>query len=77
MRLGVTPDLFAYPFGGRDNISPASLRLVREAGFECCLSACGGVNPPAADPFHLNRINVNEWFATPHQLGFQLVTGRV
>ncbi|MBW4052280.1 MAG: polysaccharide deacetylase family protein [Proteobacteria bacterium] len=75
--LGVTPTLFAYPFGGRSNISPASLELVRKAGFECCLSACGGVNPPVADPFHLNRINVNEWFATPHQLGFELVMRRV
>lgn len=75
--LGTTPTLFAYPFGGRSNISPASLQLVREAGFECCLSACGGVNPPVADPFHLNRINVNEWFATPHQLGFELVVRRV
>jgi peptidoglycan/xylan/chitin deacetylase (PgdA/CDA1 family) len=75
--IGVAPSLFAYPFGGRSNISPASLHLVREAGFECCLSACGGVNSPAADPFQLNRINVNEWFATPHQLGFQLATGRV
>lgn len=75
--LGMNPTLFAYPFGGRNNISPESLRLVREAGFECCLSACGGVNPPVADPFHLNRINVNEWFLTPHQLGFELVVGRI
>ncbi|MGH8227625.1 MAG: polysaccharide deacetylase family protein [Steroidobacteraceae bacterium] len=75
--LGIAPTLFAYPFGGRNNISPASLDLVREAGFECCLGACGGVNPPVADPFHLNRINVNEWFATPHQLGFELVARRI
>jgi peptidoglycan/xylan/chitin deacetylase (PgdA/CDA1 family) len=74
--LGTAPTLFAYPFGGRDNISPAALQLVREAGFECCLSACGGVNPPVADAFRLNRININEWFATPHQLGFELVSRR-
>ena len=74
--LGAAATLFAYPFGGRNNISSASLRLVREAGFQCCLAACGGVNPPVADPFHLNRINVNDWFATPHQLGFELVTHR-
>ncbi len=75
--LGAIPTLFAYPFGGRNNISPESLRLVREAGFECCLSACGGVNSPVADPFHLNRINVNEWFLTPHQFGFELVARRI
>lgn len=74
--LGSPVTLFAYPFGGRDNISPVSLRLVREAGFECCLSAFGGVNPPIADPFHLNRISINEWFATPHQLGFELIARR-
>ena len=49
--LGVPPTLFAYPFGGRENMSPPSLELVREAGFECCLGAFGGVNPPVADPF--------------------------
>lgn len=65
-------DLFAYPFGGIDNISPASLQLVREAGFSCCLSCYGGVNSPVADPFHLVRIGIAEWFATPHQFGFEL-----
>lgn len=74
--LGVPPTLFAYPFGGRENISPASLDLVREAGFECCLGAFGGVNPPVADPFQLNRINVGGWFATPHQLGFEILLRR-
>ena len=74
--LGVPPTLFAYPFGGRENISPPSLELVREAGFQCCLGAFGGVNPPIADPFHLNRINVAGWFATPHQLGLEILLRR-
>ena len=74
--LGLTPKLFAYPFGGRDNISPASLALVREAGFECCLGSYGGVNPPLPDPFHLNRISVGGWFATPHQLGLEILLRR-
>jgi peptidoglycan/xylan/chitin deacetylase (PgdA/CDA1 family) len=74
--LGVLPTLFAYPFGGRENISPPSLELVREAGFQCCLSSFGGVNPPVADPFHLNRISVGGWFATPHQLGFEILLRR-
>jgi peptidoglycan/xylan/chitin deacetylase (PgdA/CDA1 family) len=72
--LGMEPTLFAYPFGGPKNISADSLRLVREAGFECCLGASGGANPPVADPFRLNRIGgFGDWFATPHQLGFELV----
>lgn len=68
--------LFAYPFGGRDNISPASMQLVREAGFECCVSCCGGVNAPVTDPFCLNRIGVASWFATPHQLGLEILLRR-
>ena len=74
--LGEPPTLFAYPFGGRENISPPSLELVREAGFQCCLGAFGGVNPPVADPFHLNRISVGGWFATPHQLGLEILLRR-
>lgn len=74
--LGAPPTLFAYPFGGRENISPASLALVREAGFECCLSSFGGVNPPLADPFQLNRISVGGWFVTPHQLGLEILLRR-
>lgn len=74
--LGVRPTLFAYPFGGRENMSPAALELVREAGFECCLASYGGVNPPVADPFKLNRISVGGWFATPHQLGLEILLRR-
>lgn len=74
--LGESATLFAYPFGGADNISPASLNLVREAGFLCCLSCQGGANSPVADPFYLNRINIGDWFSAPHQFGFELVSGR-
>lgn len=69
--------LFAYPFGGRDNISTVSRGLVRETGFDCCLSCFGGVNSAVADPFDLNRINIGEWFSTPHQFGFEVVVGKV
>jgi peptidoglycan/xylan/chitin deacetylase (PgdA/CDA1 family) len=68
--------LFAYPFGGRRHIQPGSVELVREAGFECCLSSCGGVNAPVADPFQLNRINVGGWFETPHQFGMEIMLRR-
>ena len=71
--VGGDISLFAYPFGGVKNISPASLQLVREAGFTCCLSCYGSVNPPVTDPFHLARIGIAEWFASPHQFGYELV----
>ena len=68
--------LFAYPFGGREHISEDSRRLVQEVGFECCLSAYGGANPPITDPFRINRITIGSWFATPNQLGFEIVVRR-
>lgn len=74
--LGVLPKLFAYPFGGKNNITNESIELVREAGFECCLGAFGGVNLPEADPFFLNRISVGGWFSTPHQFAFEIVSRR-
>lgn len=74
--LGFRPRLFAYPFGGRSNISPLALSLVKAAGYECCLAAYGGVNPRVSDPFSINRIGIAEWFASPHQFGFEVIAGR-
>ena len=74
--LGVTAELFAYPFGGREHISESALELVREAGFSCCAACYGGVNSPGADPYRLNRIGIAQWFDTPHQLGFEIVANR-
>jgi peptidoglycan/xylan/chitin deacetylase (PgdA/CDA1 family) len=75
-QLGSPARLFAYPFGGRHNICDASVELVREAGFMCCASCYGGVNPWPADPYRLNRIAIAEWFATPNQFGLELMLGR-
>ena len=74
--LGVDTRLFAYPFGGRQNISVDSRQLVREAGFSCCLSCYGGVNSPRPDPFMLKRIGIAEWFASPDQFGYELLRGK-
>jgi len=75
--LGAPVRLFAYPFGGREHISPQSRELVREAGYECCVACHGGVNPATPDPFNLNRIPVADWFASPDQFGLELLMGRV
>jgi len=72
---GSAAQLFAYPFGGPEHISLRSRELVREAGFTCCLSCHGGVNPATADPFNLNRIAIGQWFTDPHVFGFELLTG--
>lgn len=75
--LGSSARLFAYPFGGREDISDASRQLVREIGFECCLSCFGGLNTANADPFFLQRVGISDWFATPHQFAFEYILGRV
>lgn len=74
---GIDTRFFAYPFGRREHISERSLEIVRELGFDCCLGCYGGTNPPLADPYHLNRIGIAEWFATPDQFGFELMLGKV
>ena len=76
-QLGRPVRLFAYPFGGRDNISERSLELVRQAGYVCCLSAFGGANAPTASPFDLHRIVIGQGFITPNQFGLDLLLGRV
>jgi peptidoglycan/xylan/chitin deacetylase (PgdA/CDA1 family) len=73
--LGTSVRLFAYPFGGREHISALGRELVREAGFVCCVSCHGGVNSATPDPFDLNRIAIDRWFASPDEFGFELLAG--
>jgi peptidoglycan/xylan/chitin deacetylase (PgdA/CDA1 family) len=74
--LGTEARLFAYPFGGPQHISQSSRQLIRELGFDCCVSCHGGTNPPIPDPFYLNRIGIAEWFSNPYQFAFELALGR-
>ena len=71
--LGVSAKLFAYPFGDPGNITENSRLLVREAGFDCCLSCHGGINDAASDPYWLNRIPIGAWCISPGQFGFELL----
>ena len=72
-RLGQPVDLFAYPYGGRDNLADANRALVKAAGFRCCCSCYGGVTDAGADPFHLPRVPVSPWYGSPQQFGFELL----
>lgn len=76
-QLGRPMRLFAYPFGGRKNISERARELVRETGFVCCISAAGGVNGPTPSPFDLNRVVIGPEFAIPDQFGLDLLIGRI
>lgn len=57
--LGLREVFFAYPFGRREDITPAALETVREVGYAGCLSAYGGVNRGPVDPFNVLRMGVD------------------
>lgn len=75
-QLASRVDLFAYPYGGRNNITNSNRALVKAARFRCCCSNFGGVNGPDTDPFDLLRIPISPWYASPHQFGFDVALGR-
>lgn len=68
--------LFAFPYGGRENITDATRQIVNRAGFRCCCSCHGGVVSPGTDPFRLPRVPINDSYATPQEFGFQVALGR-
>ena len=57
--LGIDRLIFAYPFGRRENMTREALERVKDAGYVACLSAYGGVNRGAIDPFDVRRSGVN------------------
>jgi peptidoglycan/xylan/chitin deacetylase (PgdA/CDA1 family) len=71
-QIGGPVDLFAYPYGGRGNLAESNRALVRAAGFRCCCSCYGGLTPARANPFHLGRTPISDWYRSPHQFGFEL-----
>jgi peptidoglycan/xylan/chitin deacetylase (PgdA/CDA1 family) len=71
--LGVPARYFCYPFGGSDQISEENLALVRNVGFRCCFSACGGTVHPGADVYNLKRTSIISWYASPYQFGFEVL----
>jgi peptidoglycan/xylan/chitin deacetylase (PgdA/CDA1 family) len=75
--LGEHSGLFAYPFGGKANMSEGSQRVVDELGLGCCLSAFGGTVRAGDNPRRLQRTTISEWFLTPYHFGFDLLAGRL
>ena len=75
-QLGARADLFAYPYGRADQISEANRDLVKAAGFRCCCSSVGGVNPTGRSPFDLRRVPISLWYRSPQQFGFEVALGR-
>jgi peptidoglycan/xylan/chitin deacetylase (PgdA/CDA1 family) len=52
---------FAYPFGGRDDYTEATRRLVGEAGFRVACSNVAGIVDRGSDLFQLPRMLVGDW----------------
>ena len=74
--LGAAADLFAYPYGARDNMCEANRAIVRRAGFRCCCSCFGGAVTSATDPLNVARVPINRSFSSPHGFGFEVALGR-
>jgi len=74
--LGESIDLFAYPYGGSDNVTEANRELVWKAGFRCCLASHGGVVPVGVDVFRMPRIGMIPFFENPDQFALALALGR-
>jgi len=73
--LGEHSGLFAYPFGGRKNMSAQNQSVVNTLGLRCCLSAYGGTVHIGDDPLRLKRITISDWFLSPYQFGLELLFG--
>ena len=74
-QLEAPVELFAYPYGGPNHLAEANRDVVKAAGFRCCCSCFGGLNAAGTDPFHLRRVPVSSWYASPHQFGLELALG--
>jgi peptidoglycan/xylan/chitin deacetylase (PgdA/CDA1 family) len=62
-RLGVEDVAFAYPYGGKGNMTEQRLALVKEAGYIGCLSAYGGTNVGHIDRFNIVRRGIHWEFS--------------
>jgi len=69
--------LFAYPYGGKHNMTPDNREVARVVGYSCCCSCFGGINKRETDPFHLQRIPISNWYQSPQDFAFQLTMRRV
>ena len=76
-QLGRPARLFAYPFGGRNNLSAVARELVREAGFIVLRLLFRWCQRSRREPFNLKRIMIGQGFVTPEQFGLDLLIGRV
>ena len=70
--LGSAVTSFAYPFGGKGNITEENRELVKRAGYSCCCSAYGGFVRLATDRFNIHRLGVNSWYSDTREIDFEI-----
>ena len=61
--LGAHDVILGYPYGGRRHMTPRRLDLVRQAGYQGCLSAYGGTNLRRVDRFNVLRRGIHWQFS--------------
>lgn len=59
--LGHSVKSFAYPYGGRNDYTDSTVRLVREAEYTCACSNFEGIIKDVPDSFQLPRFLVRNW----------------
>lgn len=58
-KLGLEDVILAYPYGGRQHMTPERLEIVKEAGYSGCLSAYGGANIASVNRFNVLRQGIH------------------
>ena len=61
--LGVKECIFAYPYGGKQHMTPERLEMVKRAGYSGCLAAYGGTNLRGVERFNVLRRGINWAFS--------------
>lgn len=72
LELGRRARHFSYPYGRRHQITEQNRQVVRQAGFDVCLSAYGGSVSRGTDPYDIRRMPISPWFASPAEAGLEM-----
>jgi peptidoglycan/xylan/chitin deacetylase (PgdA/CDA1 family) len=73
--VGESVGFFSYPYGRKHQITEANRQLVRDAGYDCCMSAYGGKVTPESSLYDLQRIPIAQWYLNPYQFGYEAIAG--